>query len=207
MRELCIVYRVLCIRRLASWLNELGVSNPGAAQWLYDRPNVQTLTSVRVAMATRRTAAVAVPESEPDALPEDKNGAMTAAEPDEEGAEKQPPPERASEVQRRRAVLISFWLVVLLLGLPIWWKTTSIYRASLPVDEMLEWADGRVSGRPGVLVFVLLCVGWQASKQASKHDTDLSSSVCVRHVGPSSHSASRSRRRLCRTPRRTIFCD
>ncbi|EFX02206.1 GPI transamidase component [Grosmannia clavigera kw1407] len=100
-------------------------------------------------MATRRTA-VAVPESAPGALPEEKIGteeaeeaAAAALEADEEKPQKQPPPEKASDVQRRRAVLISFWLVVLLLGLPIWWKTTSIYRASLPVDEMLEWADGR----------------------------------------------------------------
>jgi hypothetical protein len=39
---------------------------------------------------------------------------------------------------------LSFWLVVLLLGVPFWWKTTAIYRADLPLDSMLKWADGKV---------------------------------------------------------------
>ncbi|KAK3320362.1 phosphatidylinositol-glycan biosynthesis class S protein [Cercophora scortea] len=58
-------------------------------------------------------------------------------------AKKQPPPEEASDVRRRTWVILSFWLVVVCLGLPIWWKTTTIYRANLPLDEMLEWADGK----------------------------------------------------------------
>ncbi|KAK3689676.1 phosphatidylinositol-glycan biosynthesis class S protein [Podospora appendiculata] len=56
---------------------------------------------------------------------------------------KQPPPEKASDARRRTWVILSFWLVVVCLGLPIWWKTTTIYRADLPLDEMLEWADGK----------------------------------------------------------------
>jgi hypothetical protein len=55
-----------------------------------------------------------------------------------------PPPEKPSEVRQRSYVVLSFWLVVLLLGLPIWWKTTAIYRADLPLDSMLKWADGKV---------------------------------------------------------------
>ncbi|KAL6876932.1 phosphatidylinositol-glycan biosynthesis class S protein [Trichoderma novae-zelandiae] len=54
-----------------------------------------------------------------------------------------PPPEKPSAVRQRSYVVLSFWLVVLLLGLPIWWKTTAIYRAELPLDSMLKWADGK----------------------------------------------------------------
>jgi phosphatidylinositol glycan class S len=57
---------------------------------------------------------------------------------------KQPPPEKLSDVRRRSYVTLSFWLIVVLLGLPIWWHTTSIHRAQLPLDEMLAWADGKV---------------------------------------------------------------
>ncbi|RFU74802.1 phosphatidylinositol-glycan biosynthesis class s [Trichoderma arundinaceum] len=54
-----------------------------------------------------------------------------------------PPPEKPSAIRQRSYVVLSFWLVVLLLGLPIWWKTTAIYRADLPLDSMLKWADGK----------------------------------------------------------------
>jgi GPI-anchor transamidase subunit S len=56
----------------------------------------------------------------------------------------EPPPEKASDIKRRTSVVVSFWSIVLLLGLPIWWYTTSIYRANLPTDDMLQWADGKV---------------------------------------------------------------
>jgi len=61
---------------------------------------------------------------------------------------KQPPPEKPSDVRRRTFVILSFWLIVVLLGLPIWWETTTIYRANLPLGEMLEWADGKVCDNP-----------------------------------------------------------
>ncbi|WAO93564.1 Hypothetical protein NCS54_01111500 [Fusarium falciforme] len=54
-----------------------------------------------------------------------------------------PPPEKPSDITRRTRVVVSFWLIVLCLGLPIWWKTTTIYRANLPLDGMLEWAEGK----------------------------------------------------------------
>lgn len=57
---------------------------------------------------------------------------------------KQPPPEKPSDIRRRSFVVLSFWVIVVLLGLPIWWKTTSIYRANLPIDGMLQWAEGKV---------------------------------------------------------------
>ncbi|POR39063.1 Uncharacterized protein TPAR_00740 [Tolypocladium paradoxum] len=56
---------------------------------------------------------------------------------------KQPPPEKPSETRRRSYIIFSFWLIVLVLGLPIWWKTTTIYRANLPLDRMLQWAEGK----------------------------------------------------------------
>lgn len=56
----------------------------------------------------------------------------------------EPPPEKSSDIRRRTLVILSFWLIVLCLGLPIWWKTTAIPRANLPLDEMMDWADGKV---------------------------------------------------------------
>ncbi|KAK5993026.1 GPI transamidase component PIG-S-like-like protein [Cladobotryum mycophilum] len=52
-------------------------------------------------------------------------------------------PEKPAAVRQRSYIVLSFWLVVLLLGLPIWWKTTAIYRADLPLDGMLQWSDGK----------------------------------------------------------------
>ncbi|KAI5925677.1 phosphatidylinositol-glycan biosynthesis class S protein [Camillea tinctor] len=56
---------------------------------------------------------------------------------------KQPPPETPSHIRRRSFIIASFWAIVLFLGLPIWWKTTTIYRADLPLGEMMDWADGK----------------------------------------------------------------
>jgi len=60
-------------------------------------------------------------------------------------AKKRPPPESPESIRTRTLVILSFWTIVLTLGLPTWWWTTSIYRARLPLQEMLEWADGKVS--------------------------------------------------------------
>ena len=57
---------------------------------------------------------------------------------------KQPPPESSKSLRVRGLVIGSFWAIVIFFGLPIWWWTTSIYRARLPLQEMLEWADGKV---------------------------------------------------------------
>jgi hypothetical protein len=62
------------------------------------------------------------------------------------------PPERPENVSLRRHVIFSFWVIVLFLGLPIWWWTTAIYRARLPLSQMTDWADGRVS-----LANVIVC--------------------------------------------------
>ena len=57
---------------------------------------------------------------------------------------KRPPPESYENIRVRSFVIFSFWAIVLLFGLPTWWWTTSIYRARLPLQEMHEWADGKV---------------------------------------------------------------
>jgi phosphatidylinositol glycan class S len=59
---------------------------------------------------------------------------------------KEPPPEKPESIRLRYLVLLSFWAIIILLGLPIWWATTSIYRAPLPMEQMMDWADGKVCG-------------------------------------------------------------
>ncbi|KAH7381740.1 phosphatidylinositol-glycan biosynthesis class S protein [Pyrenochaeta sp. MPI-SDFR-AT-0127] len=57
---------------------------------------------------------------------------------------KQPPPETKENLWLRRYAALSFWAVVVFLGLPIWLKTTAIYRAELPLQDMTDWAEGKV---------------------------------------------------------------
>jgi phosphatidylinositol glycan class S len=57
---------------------------------------------------------------------------------------KEPPPETPASIRLRSLVILSFWAIVVLFGLPLWWKTTTIYRAPLPLDQMIDWAEGRV---------------------------------------------------------------
>jgi phosphatidylinositol glycan class S len=59
-------------------------------------------------------------------------------------AKKTPPPERPESIRQRSLIILSFWAVVIFLGLPLWYKTTTIYRAKLPLGQMMEWAEGRV---------------------------------------------------------------
>lgn len=59
-------------------------------------------------------------------------------------AKKQPPPEKPEALRLRIKVILSFWAVIVFLGLPVWWQTTSIYRARLPIQEMLDWSEGAV---------------------------------------------------------------
>lgn len=60
-------------------------------------------------------------------------------------AYQQAPPEKPSHALRRMYIVLSYWAIVLLIGLPIWWKTTAIYRADLPLNDMLQWSEGKVS--------------------------------------------------------------
>ncbi|KAH8881705.1 hypothetical protein GQ53DRAFT_754154 [Thozetella sp. PMI_491] len=83
-----------------------------------------------------------MPETNSSAVtPKDQPAAAPAAS--STPSRKQPPPEKPSDIRRRSWVIVSFWLIVILLGLPIWWHTTTIYRANLPLSEMLDWADGK----------------------------------------------------------------
>ena len=61
---------------------------------------------------------------------------------------KEPPQESSKSIRVRGLVILSFWAVVVFLGLPTWWWTTSIHRARLPLQEMLDWADGKVTRHP-----------------------------------------------------------
>lgn len=55
-----------------------------------------------------------------------------------------PAPEKPETIKTRSKVIAAFWFVIIFFGFPIWWKTTSIYRARLPIEEMVDWADGKV---------------------------------------------------------------
>jgi hypothetical protein len=57
---------------------------------------------------------------------------------------REPPLESADSFRIRSLVILSFWAIVLFLGLPVWWRTTAIYRARLPLNQMMDWADGKV---------------------------------------------------------------
>jgi hypothetical protein len=59
-------------------------------------------------------------------------------------SDKAPPAEIPQHVSRRRLIITSFWAIVLLLGFPIWYQTTAVYRAALPLQLMTDWAEGRV---------------------------------------------------------------
>lgn len=59
--------------------------------------------------------------------------------------QKKPPPETPDAIRLRMLVIASFWAIVLFLGLPIWWRTTTVYRANLPLKQMNDWAGGQVS--------------------------------------------------------------
>ncbi len=58
---------------------------------------------------------------------------------------KAPPPETPKDVRTRRLVIAAFWSVIIIAGLPLWWQTTTIYRAALPLGQMMDWAEGKVS--------------------------------------------------------------
>ncbi|GAA5970980.1 hypothetical protein JCM11641_004533 [Rhodosporidiobolus odoratus] len=45
-----------------------------------------------------------------------------------------------SDVRTRRIVIIAFWSVILL-GVPLWWRTTTLERRPLPVARIREWQE------------------------------------------------------------------
>ncbi|KAI4731367.1 hypothetical protein E4T49_00964 [Aureobasidium sp. EXF-10728] len=58
-------------------------------------------------------------------------------------ATKQPPPESPQGVKTRRWIIFCFWAIAGLLGLPIWYATTTVPRAALPLESMDAWASGQ----------------------------------------------------------------
>lgn len=57
---------------------------------------------------------------------------------------KQPPPESPDGIKTRRWIIFCFWAIAGLLGLPIWYATTTVPRAALPLESMDAWASGQV---------------------------------------------------------------
>lgn len=52
-----------------------------------------------------------------------------------------PPPEKT----RGKYAALSFATMAIVVGLPLWWKTTETYRASLPYSEIAELDTLQVS--------------------------------------------------------------
>lgn len=72
------------------------------------------------------------------------------------------PADRPQAQWTRRWIILSFWAIIVCLGLPHWLLTTSTYRASLPLDTMESWArEDHVCGTTDTTAL-------QASKDNSK---------------------------------------
>ena len=77
---------------------------------------------------------------------------------------KKPPAESLASIRVRSLVISSFWVIIILGGFPVWWWTTSIHRENLPLQEMLEWADGKVRSSKSLVMLYLthnICIGVQ----------------------------------------------
>lgn len=86
---------------------------------------------------------------------------------------KKPPPESAEGIRVRGLVIFSFWATVIFLGLPVWLWTTSIHRARLPLQEMLDWADSKVRVSRVLFSYTLLTVlilGLQTNIPSTDYD-------------------------------------
>ncbi|KAJ2094028.1 hypothetical protein GGI16_005685, partial [Coemansia sp. S142-1] len=53
-------------------------------------------------------------------------------------------PKTIISVQNDRRLVVTSILFILLLGLPLWWTTTRVYRAELPVTEIADFALDQV---------------------------------------------------------------
>ncbi|KAI9716204.1 MAG: GPI transamidase component [Chrysothrix sp. TS-e1954] len=78
------------------------------------------------------------PESDEVPVEDGENSSSKAAT----QVTKKPPPESAEFARTRRYVVLAFWIIVLCFGVPFWWTTTTVYRASLPLQAMESWARG-----------------------------------------------------------------
>ncbi|KAJ2583416.1 GPI transamidase component [Coemansia sp. RSA 1836] len=52
-------------------------------------------------------------------------------------------PKTLISVQKDRRVVVASILILLLLGLPLWWTTTRVYRAELPTSEIADFAPNQ----------------------------------------------------------------
>lgn len=121
------------------------------------------------------------------------DAATDAASPN---ARKEPPPEKPADARRRTHVVLSFWALILSFGLPIWWHTTSIHRANLPLSDMMDWAEGRVCTDASSLLETPMAI-------ASLTDS-ISSRRCAVQYSPSQWP---SRRARYQTRRLRPSCD
>ncbi|KAK0315319.1 GPI transamidase component [Friedmanniomyces endolithicus] len=71
-----------------------------------------------------------------------------------------PPTEALRTLLTRRTIVLSFWIIVLCLGLPHWLWTTSTYRASLPLSTMNDWAEGKACDLRFAYPIRLRTPGW-----------------------------------------------
>ncbi|KAL8803435.1 MAG: hypothetical protein Q9223_006188 [Gallowayella weberi] len=84
-----------------------------------------------------------LPASDPQSVSDDPQNPSQSAIPVVVANVKQPPPESKESIRVRQLVIFSFWAIAVFLGLPIWYYTTSVYRAQLPLQEMEDWAGGK----------------------------------------------------------------
>jgi phosphatidylinositol glycan class S len=93
----------------------------------------------------RKMATAKVPDASVTAEAAPTSSPSSSTPPTAARLPKQPPPETKESLWLRRLSILSFWAVAVFLGLPIWLKTTAIYRAELPLQEMTDWAEGKVT--------------------------------------------------------------
>ena len=76
------------------------------------------------------------------------------ASPEGSATQRLPAPEKPEAVKTRAKVIAAFWFIIIFLGFPMWWKTTSVYRVRLPVEQMAEWAGGKVCKDVSLYLFL-----------------------------------------------------
>ncbi|EFA04314.1 GPI transamidase component PIG-S [Tribolium castaneum] len=59
-------------------------------------------------------------------------------EPDEKHKSQKPAPTDDPECIYRIYNVLSYFIVLVVIGIPVWWYTTRVYRASLPLDRMFD---------------------------------------------------------------------
>lgn len=111
-----------------------------AACDLCDQPSAHLLEALKTTCTTRNMAS---PNAADASSAREAPKETSAVSSKDAKTHKGPPPESKEGIWLRRAAILSFWAVVLL-GLPIWWKTTAIYRAELPLQDMTDWAESKV---------------------------------------------------------------